>query len=147
VPADGPLACEVGQHLHRLVDHLALRRFLHVACFSSASRGRRSRGRVSPPGEPGESSAALPQVLTVAGHAEAFQRIGDPPPRRSLVPYSKCDPCSGRERDDFVGDLVDLLVVRVARGQRHLGAFLEIDDERHATRALPGQFGSGGVRP
>ena len=62
-------------------------------------------------------------------HAEPLQRIGDAPPRGlGAVLEVRFHAAVGDARD-LVGDLVDLLVEGIAGGERHLRAFLEVDDE------------------
>jgi hypothetical protein len=47
----------------------------------------------------------------------------------------------------LVGDLVDLFVGSVAGRQRELAPSSKLMINETATRAAPGHFGSGGVRP
>ena len=76
-------------------------------------------------------TGSLPQPL---------QRIGNAPPRGLGAVLEVRFHAPVGDAQDFVGDLVDLLVVGIACRQRHLRAFLEVDHHRDGEFGVPGQL-------
>jgi hypothetical protein len=133
VPADGPCPGNLGQHFHRASDRRALRRLVHVGVFlpTPAVTGNLVAAFHCILDKPGRELGCLAAGADGRGDTQPLERVGDPPPGRLGAVLEVGFHAAIGNAHDFVGDLVDLLVQRIARGQRHLRAFLEIDDERH----------------